>query len=82
MNSFRRSGIADSQLSAPGKSAWEHDARDSESLVGFARLRDEDGVMSPADIQRSVYAPIRTAIPASAGEGNRNDTIPAGILKE
>lgn len=84
MNSFRRSRIVHSELSAPGKPAWEYDARDSESLVGFARLRDEEGVMSPADIQRSVYAPIRAAIHASAGERDRNDTktVPAGILKE
>ena len=84
MNSFRRSGIVHSELSAPGKSAWEHDTRDGQSLAGFARLRDEEEVMSPADIQRSVYAPIRAAISASAGEGDRNETktIPTGIWKE
>lgn len=84
MNSFRRSGIVHSELSAPGKPAWEHDARDSKSLSGFARLRDEEGVMSPADIQRSVYGPIPATIPASAGEGDRNEkkTVPAGIWKD
>ena len=84
MNNFRRSGIAHSELSAPGKSAWEPATYDSESTVGFARLHDEEAAMSPADVQRSVYAPIGAAISISAAGGERNATkvVPAGILKE
>lgn len=66
---------------AAGKhSAW---ADDSGSTVGFARLQDEEGVMSPMDMQRSVYAPlpIGAAITTSAGEGERK-AVGEGILKE
>ena len=41
----------------PGKSGWKAAADDCESTVGFARLQDEDTAMSPADVQRTVYAP-------------------------
>ena len=84
MNNFRRSGIVNSELSAPGKSAWEPAAYDSESTVGFARLQDDETAMSPADVQRSVYAPIGAAISITAAGGERNATkiVPAGILKE
>lgn len=83
MNNFRRSGAVHSELSAPGKSAWEPAAYDSESTVGFARLHDDEAVMSPADVQRSVYAPIGAAISTTAGggDGNASKIVPAGILK-
>ena len=84
MENFRHSGTINSEISAPGKSAWKPVPYDSESTVGFARLHDDDGVMSPADVQRSVYAPIGAAISTTAGEGDKNATkiVPAGILKE
>ena len=83
MNNFHRSGNVHSEISAPGKSAWEPASYDSESTVGFARLHDDEGVMSPADVQRSVYAPIAAAISTTAGGGDHTTKIvPAGILKE
>lgn len=87
MDKFRRSGTVQSETNAPGKSAWKPAAYDSESTVGFARLHDDEGALSPADIQRSVYAPINpvgTAISTTAGEGDRHATkvVPTGILKE
>lgn len=61
-------------------SAW---ADDSGSTVGFARLQDEEGVMSPMELQRTVYAPtpIGAAISTSAGEGEKR-AVPLGIMKE
>ena len=84
MNNFRRSGIVHSEINVPGKSAWEAATYDSESTVGFARLHDDDAALSPADVQRSVYAPIGAAISTTADGGARNTTkiVPAGILKE
>ena len=84
MNNFRRSGTVHSELTAPGKSAWEPGTYDSESTVGFARLHDDEAIMSPADVQRSVYAPIAAAISTTAGGGDRHSRkiVPAGILKE
>ena len=83
MDSFRGSGTVQSEISAPGKSAWKPAVYDSESTVGFVRLDDEDGVLSPADIQRSVYAPIGAALSTTAAEGDRNATkvVPV-ILKQ
>lgn len=83
------SGTAHSENTTPGKSAFKPALYDSESTVGFARLHDEESAMSPADVQRSVYAPapytpIGAAISTTAGEGDRKSTkvIPSGILKE
>lgn len=83
MDNFR-SGTVHSEIKTPGKSVWKPSSHDSESTVGFAQLQDEEGVMSPADIQRSVYAPIGAAISTTAGEGDRKHMkiVPAGILKE
>lgn len=82
MDKFR-SGTVHSEPTTPGKTAWKPAAYDSESTVGFARLHDEEGVMSPADVQRSVYAPLGAAISTTAGEGDRTATkaVPVGILK-
>ena len=85
MNNFRRSGVVHSELSAPGKSVWEPAAYDSESTVGFARLHDDEGVLSPADIQRSVYAPVgASTISTTADKGDQSAAkiVPMGILKE
>lgn len=85
MDNFTRSGTAHSEMNAPGKSAWKAAAYDSESTVGFARLHDEEGVMSPADVQRAVYAPtgpIGAAISTTAAEGDATKVVPLGILKE
>ena len=84
MDNFRRSGTGHSEISAPGKSAWESPPYDSESTVGFARLNDDEGVLSPADVQRSVYAPVRATISTTAAAGDKNATKPVsvGILKE
>lgn len=82
-------GTAHSGNITPGKSAFEPATYDSESTVGFSRLHDEESVMSPADVQRSVYAPtpytpIRAAISTTAGEGDRKATkvVSSEILKE
>lgn len=82
MDNFR-SGTMHSEVTTPGKSAWKP-AYDSESTVGFARLQDDGEAMSPADVQRSVYAPIGAAISTTAGEGDRHamKVVPVGILKE
>lgn len=88
MDNFH-SGTVHSEITAPGKSAFKPTPYDSESTVGFARLHDEEVIMSPADIQRSVYAPtpytpIGAAVSTTAGEGDRKATkiVPSGILKE
>ena len=84
MDNFQRSGAVKSEINPPGKSAWKPVAYDTESTVGFARLHDDEGIMSPADVQRSVYAPIGAAISTTAGEGGKNATrvVPSGIMKE
>lgn len=84
MDNFQRSGPAHSEMNPPGKSAWKPAAYDSESTVGFARLHDDEAAMSPADVQRSVYAPIGAAISTTATEGDPKSmkVVPAGILKE
>lgn len=84
MDDFRLSENADSELNAPEKSAWKPAAYDSESTTEFARLHDDDEVMSPADVQRSVDAQTGAAISTTAGEGDENGTkfVPAGILKD
>ena len=78
-----RSGTVRSEAGAGGKSAWKPEY-DSESTVGFARLQDDEHALSPADVQRSVYAPIGNATSTSAGQDQRKDAtiVPAGILKE
>ena len=62
------------------KHAW---ADDSGSTVGFARLRDEEGVLSPIEMQRSVYGagPIGTATTTSTG-GGATPAVPLAIMKE
>lgn len=45
------------------KSGWTT-PHDSESTVGFARLKDEEGVLSPVDVQKSVYGPVLSHDPA------------------
>ena len=84
MDNFHRSGAVKSEINPPGKSAWKPVAYDTESTVGFARLHDDEGIMSPADVQRSVYAPIGAAISSTAGEGGKTATrvVPTGIMKE
>ena len=79
-----RAGDPDTKYdnSAKGRSVWKA-TPDSESTVGFARLNDDDGALTPADIQRSVYAPIGAAITTSAnGRDQKNVVVPAGIVKE
>ena len=84
MENFCRSGTVNSEITPPGKSVWKPAAYDSESTVGFARLHDDEVALSPADVQRSVYAPIGAAVSTTAGEGGKGATkiVPAGILKE
>jgi hypothetical protein len=85
MDNFR-SGTVHSEKTTPGKSAFRPATYESESTVGFARLHDEESAMSPADVQRSVYAatPAGTAVSTTAGEGDRKSAkvVPSGILKE
>lgn len=79
-------GTAHSEKTTPGKSAFQPATYESESTVGFARLHDEESAMSPADVQRSVYAatPAGAAVSTTAGEGDRKSTkvVPSGILRE
>ena len=76
------SGTVRSEIVTGGKSPWKPTS-DSESTVGFARLQDDEAAMSPADIQRSVYAPIGTAISTPGGNDKQSTQIvPAGILKQ
>lgn len=60
-------------------STW---ADDSGSTVGFARLQEEEGVLSPIEMQRSVYgaAPIGAAASAGMG-GGENKLKGMGIMK-
>jgi len=89
-NSAIGMGALKPELRAPGKSAWAPQAFDSDSTVGFARLNDEEGgVMSPADVQRSVYAPVAVGsklTTTAEREGHRDRTVGGnpqeGILKE
>ena len=55
---------------------------DSGSTVGFARLQDEEGILSPMEMQRSVYgaAPIGAAVTTSTGPGEKKK-VPMGIVK-
>ena len=77
-----RSGTVRSDIATGAKSPWQP-ACDSESTVGFARLQDDEVAMSPADIQRSVYAPIGVAVSTPGGKNQRSTRIiPTGILKE
>ena len=67
--------------STPGQtSVW----RDDGSTVGFARLQDEEGVLSSLDMQRSVYGNIGTAVTSTAEEGEKKPATgaPLGIMKE
>ena len=77
MDSYKGSAIDDMSK------AWKS-TLDSESTVGFARLDDEDRVMTPADVQKSVYAPIGAAITTGAGRTGANDVVvvPSAIVKE
>ena len=64
-------------------SGWGDDAG---STVGFARLQDEEGILTPKEIQRSVYGagPVGSAVTTTTGE-DRTRKVPlstGGILKE
>ena len=67
-------------ITASKKPTWTDD---SGSTVGFARLRDEEGILSPMEMQRSVYGagPIGAAVTTSTGAGSTK-TVPLGIMKE
>ena len=73
-----------------GQSAWKSNAgfEDSESTVGFAKLKDDDLAMplSAADVQRTVYAPLpvgsAVTTNAKAEPEKRNYKASAEILKE
>ena len=59
---------------------------DTGSTVGFARLQDEERILSPKEIQRSVYGagPISSATTTSTG-GDQKRKVPlstGAILKE
>ena len=54
---------------------------DDGSTIGFARLQDEEAVMSPIEMQRSVYGPVGVAISSNA-EKNNAMVFPQGIMKE
>ena len=59
-------------------SVWREDS----STVGFARLQDEEGAISPLDVQRSVYGNIGSAV-STAGSGEKKALTPGGgIVKE
>lgn len=70
-------GAARSDIGSGAKSSW----MDTESTVGFARLKDDDHAMSPAELQRSVYAPIGNAV-STPGGGSENHNTHARIMKE
>ena len=75
-------GTVRSEIGTGGKSPWKPTS-DSESTIGFARLQEDEVAMSPADIQRSVYAPIGAAISTPGGQDKQStQTVPTGILKE
>lgn len=78
-----QSGTVLSEIATPGKPAWKP-GYNSESTVGFARLQDDENPLSAADVQRSVYAPIGTAVTTTGGQDNRRGptTLSSGILKE
>jgi len=80
MKSYDRSTKVRSEVGTPGISAWKPQY-DNDSMVGFAKLHDQEAAMSPADVQRSVYTPIGAAISTSAGKGEKK-IVPAGIMKE
>lgn len=67
-------------VSSAKHSAW---ADDSGSTVGFARLQDDEGVLSPMDMQRTVYggAPIGAAVSTPTGGGEKKPAR-MGIMKE
>ena len=79
MESFRPTGGLHSEKTH-ANSMW----KDDESTVGFARLQDDEGVLSPMEMQRSVYAPVGVAISSPRGEKDmQRDTIGhSGIMKE
>ena len=55
-------GTIHSEITTPEKSAWKIETHDIENMAGFARLHDDETILSPADIQRSVYAPNRITV--------------------
>ncbi len=67
------------QVATAKRSTWNDETG---STVGFARLHDEEGVLSPIEMQRSVYgaAPIGAAITTSTGGGEKK-VVPMGIMK-
>ena len=75
-----RSKINHSNAIPARASVWKDDG----STVGFARLQEEEGVLSPLDMQRSVYGNMGTAVTTSANEAE-SKAPPAstmGIMKE
>lgn len=90
MSSIRSKAVYP-DITIAGKSAWKAAANDCESTVGFTRLQDEDTAMSPADVQRSVYAPapapstsIMVAISTVSGEDDEKapSVVQSKILEE
>ena len=79
MDTYRsKTGTA---ISTPGHtSVWREDG----STVGFARLQDEEGAMSPMEMQRSVYGNIGSAVTTSANETEMPPSSgrTMGIMKE
>ncbi len=71
-------GTVRSEIGTGAKSSW---IGDTESTVGFARLKDDDHPMSPAEIQRSVYSRIGNAVSTPVG-GSEYRNVHAGIIKE
>lgn len=77
-----RSGTVRSEIGTGAKSPWEP-ACDSESTVVLARLQDDKFVMSPTDIQRSIYSPIRAAITTPGGKNKQSTRIiPTSTFKK
>ncbi len=63
------------QVATAKRSTWNDETG---STVGFARLHDEEGILSPIEMQRSVYG--AAAITTSTGGGEKK-VVPMGIMK-
>lgn len=79
MDNYRGKNVR-SDNEADRKSAWKP-ACDSESTVEFAQLQDDEQPLSAADVQRSVYTPIGTAMTGQDTE-KAPTMVRNGILKE